>query len=270
MCRLYGFVATEATKVECTLVHAQNALMAQSRQDSRGFSHADGWGIAFHKGNRFSIERRAIAAYRGESFERAASRAHSRLVIAHVRRATVGEISLANTHPFAEGAWVFAHNGTVPNFAHIRERMLGEMTPSHRAAIRGSTDSEHIFRFLLSLQTLRPKQSPGEVLGDGLKSILAWSEDAGVTPSLGLNVLWSNGRTLLGSRLGRPLWYVEREGVRDCEVCGFPHVQHDPQRTYRACVLASEPISHEPWAEIPNEVVFTLDDDARIRFEPLK
>ena len=27
MCRLYGFRANEETKVECTLVHAQNALL---------------------------------------------------------------------------------------------------------------------------------------------------------------------------------------------------------------------------------------------------
>lgn len=33
MCRLYGFRANEATKVECALVLAQNSLLAQSRAD---------------------------------------------------------------------------------------------------------------------------------------------------------------------------------------------------------------------------------------------
>ena len=46
MCRLYGFHATEPTKVECSLVHAQNALMSQSRVDSQGLSHGHGWGVA--------------------------------------------------------------------------------------------------------------------------------------------------------------------------------------------------------------------------------
>ena len=36
MCRLYGFRANEPTKVECTLVHAQNALIVQSREDLAG------------------------------------------------------------------------------------------------------------------------------------------------------------------------------------------------------------------------------------------
>lgn len=35
MCRLYGFLANERTKVECSLVHAQNALLHQSRADIR-------------------------------------------------------------------------------------------------------------------------------------------------------------------------------------------------------------------------------------------
>lgn len=36
MCRLYVFRSTEKTKLECTLVPAQNALITQSRCDSAG------------------------------------------------------------------------------------------------------------------------------------------------------------------------------------------------------------------------------------------
>src|SRR6476620_10098238 len=40
MCRHYAFRANEPTKVECTLVRAQNALLAQSRADRRGKTHS--------------------------------------------------------------------------------------------------------------------------------------------------------------------------------------------------------------------------------------
>jgi predicted glutamine amidotransferase len=56
MCRLYGFRATEPTKVECTLVHAQNALMVQSRRDR----HGHGWGIATYEDHRPRVERHAV------------------------------------------------------------------------------------------------------------------------------------------------------------------------------------------------------------------
>ena len=49
MCRLYGFRATEPTKVECSLVHAQNALIVQSKQDRAGESHIYGWGVAAYE-----------------------------------------------------------------------------------------------------------------------------------------------------------------------------------------------------------------------------
>ena len=48
MCRFYALRATAPTAVECCLVAAPNSLLTQSRQDMRGFEHADGWGIAAH------------------------------------------------------------------------------------------------------------------------------------------------------------------------------------------------------------------------------
>ncbi len=46
MCRLYALRANEPTRVECSLVRAQNALMAQSRADREGVMHGHGWGVA--------------------------------------------------------------------------------------------------------------------------------------------------------------------------------------------------------------------------------
>ena len=46
MCRLYAMHANEPTKVECSLVKSQNALMAQSKGDMTGYAHGHGWGVA--------------------------------------------------------------------------------------------------------------------------------------------------------------------------------------------------------------------------------
>ncbi len=46
MCRLYAMHANEPTRVECGLVKAQNALMAQSKSDMKGYAHGHGWGVA--------------------------------------------------------------------------------------------------------------------------------------------------------------------------------------------------------------------------------
>lgn len=267
MCRLYGFRANEPTKVECTLVHAQNALMVQSREDLAGRSHANGWGIATYEDHLPHVERQAWAAYHGEHFQRAAGRIFSQQVLAHVRRATVGEPTIENTHPFADGAWTLIHNGTVPNFDRLRPRLLAALSEARRKAIRGDTDSEHVFHYLRHFQERMPDRPLMETFRLGLRQVVDWCREADPAAKIGLNVLLTDGEQMVGSRIGRTLYHVERLGVHDCEICGFPHVHHHPQRSYRAVIIASEPISHEHWREVPEGSVFQVGDDYTLEME---
>ena len=269
MCRLYGFRANEPTKVECTLVHAQNALMVQSRADLAGKSHANGWGLATYEDHLPHIERQAWAAYHGEHFRRAAARIFSGNVIAHVRRATVGEPGLANTHPFVDGAWAFIHNGTIPHFGRLRSRFLDALPAERRRRIHGDTDSEHFFHYLRSLQENQPDIPPLECLREALRQVVTWCHEVDASARIGLNVVLTNGVELVGSRFGRGLCFVERDGIHDCEICGFPHVHHDPAREYRAVIVASEPISHEGWRRVPDQSVYRVSEDLRLQVEPL-
>jgi predicted glutamine amidotransferase len=79
----------------------------------------------------------------------------------------------------------------------------------------------------------------------------------------------TDGEQLVGSRLGRTLYYVERQGVHDCEICGFPHIHHNPRRAYRAVVVASEPISHEEWREVPERSVYRVCENLKLESELL-
>ncbi len=269
MCRLYGFRANEPTKVECTLVHAQNALMVQSREDLAGHGHAQGWGIATYENRRPQVERQAWAAYHGEHFRQAAARIFSRQVLAHVRRATVGIPKIENTHPFVDGPWAFIHNGTVPSFDRLRPRLLALLPEERRRAIRGDTDSEHVFQYLRSLQARAPDLALLDVLRQGLRQIVEWCHEIAPAAGIGLNVILTDGEQMVGSRLGRTLYYVEREGVHDCEICGFPHIHHDPRRPYCAVVVASEPISHEDWREVPERSVYRVSEHFKLERQPL-
>lgn len=269
MCRLYGFRANEPTKVECTLVYAQNALMVQSREDLTGRGNAHGWGIATYEDHCPHVERQAWAAYQGEHFRRAAARIFSQQVLAHVRRATVGRPSIENTHPFVDGPWAFIHNGTIPGFDRMRAQLLTLMPEERRNAIRGDTDSEHIFHYLRSLQERAPDRAPLDVLYQGLRQIMEWCCELEPTARIGLNVILTDGEQMVGSRIGRTLYYLERDGVHDCEICGFPHIYHDPHRRYRAVVVASEPISHEKWREVPERCVYRVTKHFEFESVPL-
>ncbi|MBT8485161.1 MAG: class II glutamine amidotransferase [Phycisphaerales bacterium] len=273
MCRLYGLRASEPTKVECTLVHAQNALLLQSQSDETGRAHSDGWGIACYDDGMPVVERRSTAAYADVHFSRTAERIYARTVVAHVRLATVGTPLEANTHPFSCGRWVFAHNGTVTGFDAVASRLETATPPELWKQRRGETDSEAVFWWLMgrcgptgpgdaSLDRLR------DLLSEAVRTLAGWCEEATDTPPR-LNLLLTDGHRMLVTRWNQTLHCVTRDGVRDCEICGIPHVQHDPAVEYHAVVVASEPISHESWQVVPDRSVLTIDEKTRVRIDGL-
>jgi len=271
MCRLYALRANEPTRVECGLVRSQNNLMLQSEGDAEGLTHGHGWGVADYRDHLPMIEKQAWAAYHGEHFAKSAARIYAHTVVAHVRRATIGAPGMENTHPFSFGRFSFAHNGTVPNFAQIRPLILERTDPLHRAEIRGQTDSEHMFYYLLTRWSRGPQTSLLETLREGLEQIIAWCVAIDPERRIGLNVVLSDGEQLVGSRLNRTLWFLERDEIIDCAICGRPHVHHTPKTAYRAVEVASEPLTpDEPWKGVPNGSVYAVDPDYCLHIKPLR
>ncbi|MCP4203425.1 MAG: class II glutamine amidotransferase [bacterium] len=287
MCRLYGFRANQDTKVECSLIYAQNALMAQSKRDARGGSHTDGWGIGFFNDSKPIVERRVTAAYESAHFATTVENVYSRAVIAHVRNATVGELALENTHPFAYGRWVFVHNGTVRPFDRLEAEMEPEIAPRLAALRRGTTDSECAFYWLLSrfekagvdieaVGSEAAGSKPGDadelalLLGESVLELERRSAAGGRSRPAMLNFLLTDGNVLLASRWQRDLHLLERDGVRDCEICGIPHVHQEGEARYRATVVASEPISQEDWREVPDGSVVAVGAGLEARIHPLR
>lgn len=279
MCRLYGFHANEPTKVECTLVLAQNSLLTQSRGDREHAEHADGWGIAYYENGEPTVERREIAAFEDARFSETAERVFARTVIAHVRQATVGGRLLANTHPYAHEGWAFAHNGTVAGFAVMEERLAAETDDDLGRLRRGTNDSEAVFLWLLTRLRhagVGPASGGGsdveplrDVFREALLTLVEWGEALAPDRISRLNFLLTDGRRLVASRWNRDLHLVERVGVHDCEICGIPHIDHHEERQYRAVVLASEPLTDEAWRQVPQGSIVTVGADVSTRVEPL-
>ncbi len=153
MCQLLGMNCNVPTDI-CFSFEGFCARGGQTDQ------HRDGWGIAFFEGLgcrlfvdvRPSVESEIAALVRRYPIK-------STHVIAHIRKATQGEILLENCHPFRRELWgrywVFAHNGDLPDFLTLKPQLENFYTPV------GKTDSE--LAFCLILTTLRqrfPQQKP--------------------------------------------------------------------------------------------------------------
>jgi predicted glutamine amidotransferase len=60
--------------------------------------------------------------------------------MAHLRKASAGELKVENSHPFIHYGWIFCHNGTLHN---------PEQLENKRYSYEGSTDSERFFKYLI-------------------------------------------------------------------------------------------------------------------------
>jgi predicted glutamine amidotransferase len=144
MCRLFGFRSVIPSQVHRSLLAAENALGVQSNQ------HPDGWGVAFYIDGAPHVTRSPSTALGDALFHRLSGVVASETVLAHVRKATQGDKTVFNCHPFQHGRWVFAHNGDIPRFEELRSALLELVDPRLRRFVMGDTDSEVVFFVFLS------------------------------------------------------------------------------------------------------------------------
>jgi glutamine amidotransferase len=256
MCRMFGVRATEPAPLHRSLIEDDNALRVQSKE------HPDGWGIGYYAGAEGSndalyplVIRGISPAFADEEFDAAARRVSARTVVAHVRLASCGPVSLANTHPFHHGRWLFAHNGTVREFDRCRARLEAEIDAQLRPSLTGDTDSERCFFMLLSRlsarRRLEEERSPAEMAEALLETVhtVRGHADAPGEPPSSLTFILTDGQSLLGYRDGRTLHYK---------------LEHLPGTTdHRALIelsVASEVLGAEQsWAEVPQGGLVGVD-----------
>ena len=219
MCRLFGFRSVIQSQVHRSLMDADNALGAQSTD------HRDGWGVAFYVDGAPHITRSPTTAIDCALFQRVSGIVASETVLAHVRRATNGENSVLNCHPFQYGKWVMAHNGDIQDFPKHREELLRRVAPRLRRYILGETDSEVLF-FLFLTQLSQHGPLSGRIgVEEATKALRSTLEDVreicDVDPnreSSLLTTIVTDGTTMVAAEGGKELFwstYKTRCGDRD-------------------------------------------------------
>lgn len=118
--------------------------------------HSDGWGLALFRQGKTDIQIHQSAAHNCQGASHLLqTRPKATTVLAHIRKATEGEVSRENTHPFVRDlwgeTWAFAHNGDLKEFY---PEPGGEYRPV------GQTDSERAFCHLLNRLTERFPYKP--------------------------------------------------------------------------------------------------------------
>ena len=269
MCRIFGFRSVLFSKVHTSLVSAENALMGQSKR------HPDGWGLAYYIADTPHVVKSTVTAESDDLFRHVSGIVTSQTVLAHIRKATHGKLTLLNTHPFQYGRWTFAHNGNIKQFDDVKNALLKEISKEYRPYCLGETDSEVIFHLILSYINMRVNihnHHPDlklvmEGIAEAVTKICEIAgelsiKEAGVPTENYLTFVISNGPIMIAMNGGMSLYYsTHKKKCPERDTCGSfaPWCENPAQgdMSVNHLIFSSEPLQGENiWRKLmPGELV---------------
>src|SRR6478609_4690975 len=252
MCRLLGLHAGgDPVTASFWLLDAPDSLREQSHRNP------DGAGIGVFDANGEPVlDKQPIAGYEDHEFTREARTARSRTFVAHVRYASVGAHTVANTHPFAMDGRLFAHNGTIEGLQELDGR-LAEL---------GDTDSERMF----ALITAETRRNGGSV-GDGIAAAIGWIADNLAVFSVNLIIGTPDELWALRYPASHELYMLDRSTTSPTHArplsVSSPRIrtQSPDLASQPAVIVASEPMDGETsWRLMDSGELMHVDRDLAI------
>jgi glutamine amidotransferase len=153
MCRLLAYIGAPMI-IDNFLYQPKNSLVTQSinAKEIEEPLNGDGFGIGWYvpEINDQPVTFVSVnPAWSNRNLRNLAPKIQTRCFVAHVRAASVGEVSESNCHPFQYKELLMMHNGGVENFGNIKRKIRSPLSDELYNWIKGQTDSEHIFAYLL-------------------------------------------------------------------------------------------------------------------------
>lgn len=232
----------------------------------------DGWGLAVYDDRDIRLYKEPEPAGNSAWLDFIQDRRlPARLLISHIRHATRGKLTLANTQPFTRELGgrmhVFAHNGRLDG---IDDRIV---RPGRRYRELGDTDSEIAFCLLLEAMT----SIWHDACPPSMEARLAIVVDfAAAMRSLGpANFLYSDGEFVFahghrrmqsdGTITSPGLWRLRRDCAADPDALTPAGITLAPSETSQQLILfASVPLSEEPWRPLSEGEIAVAADGQQV------
>ncbi|MEG3635336.1 ergothioneine biosynthesis protein EgtC [Micromonospora palythoicola] len=228
MCRHLAYLGPPVTLREL-LFDPPHSLLRQSwaPRDMRGGGtiNADGFGVGWYPDGAAPVRyRRAQPIWSDPTIAELAAVTSAGAVLAAVRSATVG-MAIVDTAaaPFADGRWLFSHNGVVRGWPDSMVPLAAELPVRDLLTLDATTDSALLWA--LVRDRLRAGVAPARAVAETVTSVAA------TAPGSRLNLLLTDGHTVVASAAGHAL---------------------SLRATAGSVLLVSEPHDDEPgWREVP-------------------
>jgi glutamine amidotransferase len=164
-----------------------------------GTSNADGFGIGWYADDHVPLRyRRATPIWSDPDLPALAAATRSTAVLAAIRSATVGmPVSAEATAPFAEGPWLFSHNGVVAGWPGSVAQVAAGLPVIDLLTLPAPIDAALLWALV------RHRLRGGS---DAASAIIATVvEIAARAPTSRLNLLLTDGRQMVATTFGHAL-----------------------------------------------------------------
>ena len=230
MCELFGVTANIKIKI--------NNLLKTFFEHS--IEHRNGWGLAMLDDGSVSIEKEPVKATDSLYLKnRLTGRLETSRCMAHIRKATVGEVSFDNTHPFVKRdesgrTWVLVHNGTI---------FESPILSAYQYEQHGTTDSERILLYIVDHVNRHYLQEMNSFdANDRIRLVDQLIKR--ITPGNKVNILIYDGDYFYVHKNEKgTLFKSERNG---------------------SVIFSTHPITQSGWVEVPQNQLFVYKDGVLI------
>lgn len=284
MCRLLAYMGTPII-IDKLLYQPKNSLINQSinARELEEPLNGDGFGIGWYvpEVNYEPVTFVSVyPAWNNRNLRNLAPKIKTECLVAHVRAASVGDVSESNCHPFQYKDFLMMHNGGVENFTAIKRHLREPLSDELYNWIKGQTDSEHIFAFLLNHLLKTHKTITPETVTDSFEytftHLKRLMKENGILEAAYLNMVFTNGLFIVGSRYvtdpnEEALTLYHTEGSRYVCEDGVCHMA-DPDEKDEAVLVVSEKLTDikQDWKEIPRNHFVIVDQSLKVDIKPIK
>jgi len=227
-------------------------------------ANPDGWGVAFYPDKSAVVFKEPVNAVESglAKFLETYPGLKSKILISHVRKASVGGRAQQNTHPFVRELngreYVLAHNGTLKDFKQKLE--LGRFSPL------GINDTEFLLCYLLGAIEKKAIENWDSQSFEWLQDELRKINDAG-----SLNCIFSDGSSLFAyhDKNGyNSLYHLFREKpagrVKFTDLGKEYELEGLHSKSASGFIIATKPMTDEKWEKFRHGELLVFKDGIKL------